>query len=150
MLWHKFYIIIIKPKQGLAKRTDFVYGDQDMNQTDFGIVIVLLLCFMTKCLQHCRQPLSYFVVCANVSMHTNASYDEKFQHVSVLGKISIAPRAPPGAARCSMNVLECNLIHVMLSSCSYRLEKLDLSSCLLTNDMIQILCPALRHTRNLK
>lgn len=38
----------------------------------------------------------------------------------------------------------------MMSPCSYHLEELDLSSCLLTHDMLQVLWPAFRHTYNLK
>lgn len=37
-----------------------------------------------------------------------------------------------------------------MSSCSYHLEELDLSSCLLTHDMLQMLWPAFKHTHNLK
>lgn len=37
-----------------------------------------------------------------------------------------------------------------VSSCSYHLEELDLSSCLLTHNMLQMLWPAFRHTHNLK
>lgn len=36
-----------------------------------------------------------------------------------------------------------------MSSCSYHLEELDLSSCLLTHNMLQMLWPAFRHTHNL-
>lgn len=34
--------------------------------------------------------------------------------------------------------------------CSYSLEVLNLSSCLLTHDTLQMLQPAFRHTRSLK
>lgn len=40
--------------------------------------------------------------------------------------------------------------NLKMSSSSYRLEVLDLSSCLLTHDMLQMLWPAFRHTHNLK
>lgn len=44
----------------------------------------------------------------------------------------------------------CFFICVMVSSPSYHLDKMDLSSCLLTHQMLEILSPAFRHTKNLK
>lgn len=40
--------------------------------------------------------------------------------------------------------------HLVVLCYSYYLEELDLSSCLLNNDTLQMLCPAFRHTYNLK
>ncbi|XP_061537664.1 NLR family member X1 isoform X2 [Phycodurus eques] len=50
-----------------------------------------------------------------------------------------------------MTSLKCFVLSSVLSCAppSYQLEELDLSSCLLTRDMLQILSPAFRHTRNL-
>lgn len=41
-------------------------------------------------------------------------------------------------------------IVVFAALCSYLLEELNLSSCLLTQDLLQMLGPAFRHTRSLK
>ncbi|XP_029026017.1 NLR family member X1 [Betta splendens] len=50
-----------------------------------------------------------------------------------------------------MTTLKCFVVSAVLSCApeSYCLHTLDMSSCLLNNDMIQILRPAFRHTRNL-
>lgn len=50
-----------------------------------------------------------------------------------------------------MTSLKCFVLSSVLSCtpASYQLEQLDLSSCLLTHDMLQILGPAFRHTHNL-
>ncbi|KAE8295696.1 NLR family member X1 Precursor [Larimichthys crocea] len=50
-----------------------------------------------------------------------------------------------------MTSLKCFVLSSVLSCApaSYRLEVLDLSSCLLTHDMLQMLWPAFRHTHNL-
>ncbi|XP_077467221.1 NLR family member X1 isoform X3 [Stigmatopora argus] len=50
-----------------------------------------------------------------------------------------------------MTPLKCFVLSSVLSCAppSYQLEELDLSSCLLTRDMLQMLSPAFRHTRNL-
>ncbi|XP_068173200.1 NLR family member X1 [Antennarius striatus] len=50
-----------------------------------------------------------------------------------------------------MTPLKCFVLSSVLSCApaSYYLEELDLSSCLLTRDLLQILLPAFRHTRNL-
>lgn len=50
-----------------------------------------------------------------------------------------------------MTSLKCYVLSCVLSCTpqSYHLEALDLSSCLLTHDMLQILLPAFRHTRHL-
>ncbi|KAM8767915.1 NLR family member X1 isoform 2-T6 [Acanthopagrus schlegelii] len=50
-----------------------------------------------------------------------------------------------------MTSLKCFVLSSVLScaSPSYHLEELDLSSCLLTHDMLQVLWPAFRHTYNL-
>nr|XP_057936465.1 NLR family member X1 isoform X1 [Doryrhamphus excisus] len=50
-----------------------------------------------------------------------------------------------------MTSLKCFVLSSVLSCApsSYQLEELDLSSCLLTRDMLQMLWPAFRHTRNL-
>ncbi|XP_037124290.1 NLR family member X1 isoform X2 [Syngnathus acus] len=51
-----------------------------------------------------------------------------------------------------MTSLKCFVLSSVLSCAppSYQLEELDLSSCLLTRDMLHTLSPAFRHTRNLK
>ncbi|XP_068558806.1 NLR family member X1 isoform X2 [Cebidichthys violaceus] len=50
-----------------------------------------------------------------------------------------------------MTPLKCFVLSSVLSCtpASYHLEEMDLSSCLLTHDMLQMLWPAFRHTRNL-
>ncbi|KAI3354696.1 hypothetical protein L3Q82_019188, partial [Scortum barcoo] len=50
-----------------------------------------------------------------------------------------------------MTSLKCFVLRSVLSCtpASYHLDKLDLSSCLLTHDMLQMLWPAFRHTHNL-
>ncbi|XP_069578611.1 NLR family member X1 isoform X1 [Brachyistius frenatus] len=50
-----------------------------------------------------------------------------------------------------MTSLKCFVLSSVLSCAppSYHLEELDLSSCLLTHDMLQMLWPAFRHTHNL-
>ncbi|XP_071757418.1 NLR family member X1 [Centroberyx gerrardi] len=50
-----------------------------------------------------------------------------------------------------MTPLKCFVLSSVLSCApaSYRLEELNLSSCLLTNDMLEMLWPAFRHTQNL-
>ncbi|KAK9520421.1 hypothetical protein VZT92_020307 [Zoarces viviparus] len=50
-----------------------------------------------------------------------------------------------------MTPLKCFVLSSVLSCtpASYHLEKMDLSSCLLTHDMLQMLWPAFRHTHNL-
>ncbi|XP_077578372.1 NLR family member X1 isoform X2 [Stigmatopora nigra] len=50
-----------------------------------------------------------------------------------------------------MTPLKCFVLSSVLSCAppSYQLEELDLSSCLLTREMLQMLSPAFRHTRNL-
>ncbi|KAM9358673.1 NLR family member X1 [Symphorus nematophorus] len=50
-----------------------------------------------------------------------------------------------------MTSLKCFILSSVLSCApaSYHLEALDLSSCLLTHDMLETLWPAFRHTRNL-
>ncbi|XP_071327981.1 NLR family member X1 isoform X2 [Trachinotus anak] len=51
-----------------------------------------------------------------------------------------------------MTSLKCFVLSSVLSCtpASYHLEELDLSSCLLTHDLLQTLWPAFRHTHNLK
>ncbi|XP_058490943.1 NLR family member X1 isoform X1 [Solea solea] len=50
-----------------------------------------------------------------------------------------------------MTSLKCFILSSVLSCtpASYRLQEMDLSSCLLTHEILTILCPAFRHTRNL-
>ncbi|XP_023121940.1 NLR family member X1 isoform X1 [Amphiprion ocellaris] len=50
-----------------------------------------------------------------------------------------------------MTPIKCFVLSTVLSCTppSYHLEELDLSSCLLTHDMLQMLWPAFRHTHNL-
>ncbi|XP_040901575.1 NLR family member X1 isoform X2 [Toxotes jaculatrix] len=51
-----------------------------------------------------------------------------------------------------MTSLKCFVLSSVLSCtpASYHLDELDLSSCLLNNDMLQMLRPAFRHTHNIK
>ncbi|XP_069390167.1 NLR family member X1 isoform X2 [Paralichthys olivaceus] len=55
-------------------------------------------------------------------------------------------------ANIRMTSLKCFILSSVMSCtpASYHLEELDLSSCLLTQDMLQMLWPAFRHTHNLK
>ncbi|CAB1421547.1 unnamed protein product, partial [Pleuronectes platessa] len=54
-------------------------------------------------------------------------------------------------ANIHMTSLKCFILSSVISCtpASYHLEELDLSSCLLTQDMLQMLWPAFRHTHNL-
>ncbi|XP_035010258.1 NLR family member X1 isoform X1 [Hippoglossus stenolepis] len=54
-------------------------------------------------------------------------------------------------ANIRMTSLKCFILSSVMSCtpASYHLEELDLSSCLLTQDMLQMLWPAFRHTHNL-
>ncbi|KAF3692566.1 NLR family member X1 Precursor [Channa argus] len=74
----------------------------------------------------------------------------EFQNPRVTAEVLSSIRSIP-LTNIRMTSLKCFVLSSVLSCtpASYYLEKLDLSSCLLTNDMLQILCPAFRHTRNL-
>uniref|UniRef100_A0A7N8YKN5 NLR family member X1 n=1 Tax=Mastacembelus armatus TaxID=205130 RepID=A0A7N8YKN5_9TELE len=74
----------------------------------------------------------------------------EFQNPRLTAEVIATIRAIP-LSNIRMTPLKCFILSSVLSCtpASYHLERLDLSSCLLTNDMLQILWPAFRHTRNL-
>uniref|UniRef100_A0AAQ6IM54 NACHT domain-containing protein n=1 Tax=Anabas testudineus TaxID=64144 RepID=A0AAQ6IM54_ANATE len=74
----------------------------------------------------------------------------EFQNPRLTAEVLASIRSIP-LTSIRMTSLKCFILSSVLSCApaSYRLEKLDLSSCLLTNDMVQILRPAFKHTRNL-
>nr|XP_020474741.1 NLR family member X1 [Monopterus albus] len=74
----------------------------------------------------------------------------EFQNPRLTAEVVATIRAIP-LANIRMTSLKCFILSSVLSCtpASYHLEKLDLSSCLLTNDMLQLLRPAFRHARNI-